>query len=80
MNDEAAAISDANAMTPQELCTKLRLAMSTFYHHQSLGRYERFEVVPRIGPRRYSRKLVQAYLDGELSPRARPTMVGRATR
>jgi len=61
---------DQNAMTPHELRAKLRLALSTFYQYQSLGRFERFELVPRIGPRRYSRKLVQAYLDGEPSSRA----------
>lgn len=52
-------------MTPQELCAALRLKMSAFYKYQASGRFERFELAPRIGPRRYSRKLVQAYLNRE---------------
>ena len=53
-----------DAITPQEMCVAFRIAMSTFYKYQADGRYERFECKPRIGPRRYSRKLVAAYLDG----------------
>lgn len=54
-----------NAMTPADLCAALQMKMPTFYRYQALGKFERFELVPRIGPRRYSRKLVQAYLDRE---------------
>jgi hypothetical protein len=71
---------DDNAMTGAELCAALRLAMSTFYQYQSLGRFERFELVPRIGPRRYSRKLVKAYLDGEPSTRTRAPRLAEVRR
>jgi hypothetical protein len=57
------------AMTPRELRDALRLAESTFYAYQAAGKFDRFELKPRIGPRRYSRKLVQQYLDGEPSAR-----------
>lgn len=53
------------AMTPMELCAALQLTRSTFYRYQALGKFDRFELVPRIGPHRYSRKAVQAYLDRE---------------
>jgi len=72
MSDDAVSVppatalaSDDRAMTPHELRAALRLSTSTFYHYQSAGKLERFELRPRIGPRRYSRKLVQRYLDGE---------------
>jgi predicted site-specific integrase-resolvase len=57
--------ADDQAMTPRELCAALQIALSTFYNYQAAGRYERFELVPRIGPRRYSRRLVRQYLDRE---------------
>jgi len=60
------------AMTPQELRAALQLAESTFYKYQAIGKFERFELRPRIGPHRYSRKLVQAYLNGESSSRFAP--------
>lgn len=53
------------ALTAQDLCRLLQLKMTAFYKYRSLGRFDRFELHPRIGPRRYSRKLVQAWLDGE---------------
>lgn len=56
---------DDQAMTPQELQAALQLSRSTFYRYQALGKFDRFELVPRIGPHRYSRKAVQAYLDRE---------------
>jgi hypothetical protein len=71
----------ARALTPDELRDALQLKQSTFYKHQSLGRFERFELRPRIGPRRYSRKLVQQYLDGEPSSRSwAPPVVDRLRR
>lgn len=53
------------AMTPMELCAALQLSRSTFYRYQAIGKFDRFELVPRLGPHRYSRKAVQAYLDRE---------------
>jgi hypothetical protein len=59
-------------MTPAELCQALQLKRSTFFKQQALGRFAKFELKPRIGPHRYSRKLVQQYLDREPAPQAEP--------
>ena len=60
---------DVRAMTADELRQALQMTPSTFYRHQSLGKFERFELRPRIGLRRYSRKLVTAYLNGDYTGR-----------
>lgn len=54
---------DDRAITPQEFADKLQIKLATFYKHRAAGRFDRFELVPRIGPARYSRKLVAEYLD-----------------
>jgi hypothetical protein len=51
------------AMTPAELRAALQFAVSTFFKYQAMGKFDQWELTPRIGPRRYSRKAVQAYLD-----------------
>ena len=56
---------DPRAMTPAELRDALQLTQATFYRYQAKGAFVRFELEPRIGPHRYSRKLVQAHIDGE---------------
>jgi hypothetical protein len=56
------------AMTPAELRAALQLAVSTFFKYQAMGKFEQWELTPRIGPRRYSRKAVQAYLDRDEAP------------
>jgi len=57
-----------SAMTPDELRQALRIKRSTFYKHQALGRFEQWELKPRIVGHRYSRKAVQAYLDRDQAP------------
>jgi len=52
-------------MTPVQLCAALQISRSTYYRLLVAGRLDRFALVPRIGPRRYSRAAVQAYLDRE---------------
>jgi hypothetical protein len=65
---------DDSAMTPKEVAAALRMGLTTFYRYQAQGRFTAFELVPRIGDRRYSRKAVQAYLDREhATPRRVPT-------
>jgi predicted DNA-binding transcriptional regulator AlpA len=54
-----------DSMTWRELADALKLKQSTFYKYKKAGRFERFELVPRIGPRRYSRAKVEQYLDRE---------------
>ena len=54
---------DDRALTPKEFAEKLQMALSTFYRYQAQGKFAQFELVPRFGDRRYSRKAVQAYLD-----------------
>jgi hypothetical protein len=63
-------MTDDRALTPQELRARLQLAPSTFYKYQALGKFEHLEL-PRTGPRRYSPKAVQAYLDREAPTRLR---------
>lgn len=53
------------AMTWRELADALQLSKAQFYRYLAAGRFDRFELVPRIGPRRFSRSLVRAYLDRE---------------
>jgi len=83
---EPAAILDAEdyAITPRELAARLHLSLSAFYHYQAAGRYERLELVPRIGPHRYSAKLVKAYVNREPTSRSwstpRPTPFKRVER
>lgn len=57
--------SHGYAMTPDELCQALRLRKWTFMRLQAAGKFDRFELLPRLGVRthRYSRKAVQAFLD-----------------
>jgi hypothetical protein len=65
-----------SAMTPEELRLALRISKSGFYKFQAKGHFEQWELKPRIGPHRYSRKAVQAYLDREL-PRGRELAASR---
>jgi hypothetical protein len=55
----------AVVMTAKELRTALRQAPSTFARHAAAGEFDRFELKPRIGWPRYSRRLVEQYLNGE---------------
>ncbi len=55
----------ADAITPEELRELLHLSPATYYRALARGTLDRFALVPRIGPRRFSRKAVQAYLDRE---------------
>lgn len=68
--------ADDRAMTPQELQDALQLKRSTFYQYQAEGKFERFELVPRIGPHRYCRRLVQDYLDRSVPTKPRIARVG----
>jgi hypothetical protein len=68
---------DDDALTPIELRTALRLAESTYFKYQRLGLLDRFRLVPRIGPPRYSRKALRAYLDREPVPYVGPRMLAR---
>lgn len=53
------------AMTPEELRAALKISKSTYYRLLQAGRLDRFALLPRIGPRRYSLTVVRAYLDRE---------------
>jgi len=53
------------AMTSLEFRQLLGLTYPTFARHSAAGDYDRFELKPRIGAPRYSRRLVEQYLDGE---------------
>jgi len=65
------------AMTPAELRAALQLAVSTFFKYQAMGKFDQWELIPRIGPRRYSRKAVQAYLDRDVPVQAPARLFSR---
>jgi len=69
--------SDDRAMTPAELRDALQLAVSTFFKYQAMGKFDRWELTPRIGPRRYSRKAVRAYLDRDVASSEPARFFGR---
>jgi hypothetical protein len=48
----------------------LRLGRTAYFEYQRLGLLDQFQLRPAIGPPRYSRKVVQAYLDREPAPHA----------
>lgn len=56
---------DDRAMTGRELAHALQITDRTYRRYLALGRFDRFELVPRIGPRRFSRSKVRAYLARE---------------
>jgi len=61
---------DDSALTPQELRTLLHWSKSLYYELLAAGALDRFALVPRIGPRRFSRPLVLAWLAREPTSRA----------
>lgn len=52
------------AMTPGEVMRELGVSRSTFCKYQREGKLKRFLLPRAIGVRKYSRRLVAAYLDG----------------
>jgi hypothetical protein len=52
-------------MTAREFREALRLTPQTYWRHAAAGEFERFELKPRIGHVRYSRRLVDQYLNGD---------------
>lgn len=52
-------------LTTADLMRIFNLKTAAFYKFQKMGRFDGFEIRPRIGRRLYSAKKVQAYLDGE---------------
>lgn len=53
------------AMTSLEFRQLLGITYPTYARHAAAGDYDRFELKPRIGQPRYSRALVEQYLNGE---------------
>lgn len=52
-------------MTAKEFREALRVSPQTYWRHAKAGAYERFELKPRIGLPRFSRRLVEQYLNGD---------------
>jgi hypothetical protein len=52
------------ALGPRELQQALNITPATFYKWHRLGKFKRFEIKRAIGIKKYSGRLVQAYLDG----------------
>jgi hypothetical protein len=76
-------MTDLRPMTPLELRKLFGWCESTYHVHLAAGHLDQFELVPRIGARRFSRPLVHRYLSGEgfdaSNPRAAQTAGARAT-
>ena len=53
------------AMNSLEFRKLLGVSYPTYARHAAAGDYERFELKPRIGQVRYSRALVEQYLNGD---------------
>jgi hypothetical protein len=52
-------------LTAADLMRVFGLKRAAFYKWLAVGRFDPFEIKPRIGKRLYSAKKVQAHLDGE---------------
>lgn len=52
------------AMSPGDLMRALNMSQTTFYKYQREGKLKRFQLARAIGEKRYSGRLVEAYLDG----------------
>lgn len=52
------------AMSPADLMRALNMCQSTLYKYQREGKLKRFLLPRAIGVKRYSGRLVEAYLDG----------------
>lgn len=62
--DPVATLLDAR-LTAVDLMRIFNLKKAAYYKFQRMGRFDAFELRPRIGRRLYSAKKVQAHLDGE---------------
>lgn len=62
--DRVAIPTSAKAMTPGELMRELGVSRTTFCRYQREGKLKRFLLPRAIGVKKYSRRLVDAYLDG----------------
>lgn len=54
-----------SSLTASDLMRVFDLKRGAFYKWLAVGRFDRFEIKPRIGKRLFSAKKVQAHLDGE---------------
>lgn len=62
-----------------DLMQIFQIKHARFYQLLKAGKFDRFEILPRIGRRAWSRTLVQRYLDGDVTARkfAPMAVVGR---
>lgn len=61
----------SDVLTPQDMMRLFQVRSSRFYQLLAVGRFDAFELKPRIGPRRFSAKKVKAYFDGDMSGQSR---------
>jgi hypothetical protein len=52
-------------LNAREMARVFGITVSQFYRRERLGQMDRFKVRPVLGPRCYSKTLVQRYLDGD---------------
>lgn len=64
--DRVVAMLDAR-LTAADMMRIFDLKQAAFYKWQAMGRFDAFEIRPRIGRRFWSAKRVRAYLDGDAS-------------
>lgn len=79
-SDRVSEMIDAR-LTIADMMRIFNVKKSAYYQLQAIGKFDAFEIKPRIGPRLFSAKKVQAYLDGELQRESgakgpRPVRVG----
>lgn len=52
-------------LNAREMARIFGVTVSQFYRRERSGQFDRFKVQPALGPRCYSKSLVERYLDGE---------------
>lgn len=52
-------------MSVSDMCRAFQISRPTFYRLERLGRFDAFEITPRIGARSWSGERVSGYLRGQ---------------
>lgn len=52
-------------MTAQEVAEQFGISLGHFYALVKAGKFDQFEILPQIGPRAWSGKLLAQYFDGQ---------------
>jgi hypothetical protein len=52
-------------LNAREMARVFGITVSQFYRRERMGQFDRFKVQPALGPRCYSKQVVERYLAGE---------------